>query len=143
MQGIVRRLGLIAFRMMMLLTTIRAFDNPNPTIRAPDGTIILTCSDADYQSVLRICETLLYHSVFIYIKLQLKGGNHSLPTVESGVNARRYALFDKLPETFDKATYDRIVSETNENPNTASKWIDKFIQDGRLKRTGKGSYVKI
>jgi hypothetical protein len=143
MQGIVRRLGLIAFRMMMLFTTIRAFDNPNPTIRAPDGTIILTCSDADYQSVLRICETLLYHSVFIYIKLQLKGGNHSLPTVESGVNARRYALFDKLPETFDKATYDRIVSEMNENPNTASKWIDKFIQDGRLKRTGKGSYVKI
>ena len=143
MQGIVRRLGLIAFRMMMLFTAIRAFDNPNPTIRAPDGTIILTCSDADYQSVLRICETLLYHSVFIYIKLQLKGGNHSLPTVESGVNARRYALFDKLPEAFDKATYDRIVSETNENPNTASKWIDKFIQDGRLKRTGKGSYVKI
>ena len=36
----------------------------------------------------------------------------------------------KLPDEFDKSVYDRIVSEMNENPNTAAKWIDKFIQDG-------------
>ena len=62
---------------------------------------------------------------------------------ESGVNARRYALYHKLPDEFDKSVYDQIVSEMNENASTAYKWIDKFIQDGRLKRTCKGYYVKI
>ena len=55
----------------------------------------------------------------------------------------RIALYHKLPDEFDKSVYDRIVSEMNENASTAYKWIDKFIQDGRLKRTCKGYYVKI
>jgi len=143
MQGIVRRLGLIAFRMMMLFTAIRAFDNSQLHARAPDGTIILECSEVDFNTVLCICEILLYHSVHIYLKLQPKNANNALPDIESGVNARRYALYHKLPDEFDKPIYDRIVSEMNENANTASKWIDKFIQDKRLIRTSKGNYVKI
>ena len=143
MQGIVRRLGLIAFRMMMLFTAIRAFDNPHPQSRAPDGRIILECTEEDFNTVLCLCEILLYHSVHIYLKLQPKNAFNILPDRESGVNARRYALYHKLPDEFDKSIYDRIVSEMNENANTASKWIDKFIQDKRLKRTSKGNYVKI
>ena len=110
MQGIVRRLGLIAFRI--------------------------------FNTVLCICEILLYHSIHIYLKLRLTNNRNVLPDIETGVNARRYALYHKLPDEFDKSVYDRIVSEMNENPNTAAKWIDKFIQDGRLKRTSKGNYVK-
>lgn len=143
MQGIVRRLGLIAFRMMMLFTAIRAFDNPLPQSRAPDGRIILECSEDDFNTVLCLCEILLYHSVHIYLKLQPKNTSNVLPDIESGVNARRYALYHQLPDEFDKSIYDRIVSEMNENANTASKWIDKFIQDKRLKRTSKGYYQKI
>lgn len=143
MQGIVRRLGLIAFRMMMLFTAIRAFDNPLSQSRAPDGRIILECSEVDFNTVLCLCEILLYHSVHIYLKLQPKNSCNVFPDFESGVNARRYALYHKLPDEFDKSIYDRIVSEMNENASTASKWIDKFIQDKRLKRTSKGYYQKI
>lgn len=143
MQGIVRRLGLIAFRMMMLFTAIRAFANPMPQVRAPDGRIVLECSETDFNTVLRICEILLYHSIHIYLKLRPKSTRNALPDIETGVNARRYALYHNLPDEFDKSVYDRIVSEMNENASTASKWIGKFIQDGRLKRTSKGNYVKI
>ena len=142
MQGIVRRLGLIAFRIMMLFTSIRAFDSSLPPTRTPDGRIILECSEEDFNTVLCICEILLYHSIHIYLKLRLTNNRNVLPEMETGVNARRYALYHKLPDEFDKSVYDRIVSEMNENPNTAAKWIDKFIQDGRLKRTSKGNYVK-
>ena len=102
--------------------------------------------------MLCISETLLYHSAYIYVKLSSSGIKNSLRLPESGVNARRYALYHKLPDEFDKSVYDRIfdksvydriVSEMNENASTAYKWIDKFIQDGRLKRTCKGYYVKI
>ena len=92
--------------------------------------------------MLCISETLLYHSAYIYVKLSSSGIKNSLRLPESGVNARRYALYHKLPDEFDKSVYDRIVSEMNENASTAYKWIDKFIQDGRLKRTCKGNYVK-
>lgn len=142
MQGIVRRLGLIAFRIMMLFTAIRAFDSSLPPTRTPDGRIILECSEEDFNTVLCICEILLCHSIHIYLKLRLTNNRNVLPDIETGVNARRYALYHKLPDEFDKSVYDRIVSEMNENPNTAAKWIDKFIQDGRLKRTSKGNYVK-
>ena len=143
MQGIVRRLGLIAFRMMMLFTAIRSFDPYYPKTKTSDGTMIIERSETDYHTVICICETLLYHSIHIYMKLQLKSGCNPLPAIESGVKARRYALFNKLPDEFDKTTYDRIVSKMNENPNTASKWIEKFIQDGRLQRTSKGFYQKL
>lgn len=143
MQGIVRRLGLIAFRMMMLFTALRAFATPMPQARAPDGRIVLECSETDFNTVLRICEILLYHSIHIYLELRPKSTRNVLPDIETGVNARRYALFHNLPDEFDKSVYDRIVSEMSENASTASKWIDKFIQDGRLKRTSKGNYVKI
>ena len=142
MQGIVRRLGLIAFRMMMMLTAIRAFDSFQSQTRTPDGSIVLICSEEDFNSVLCICEILLYHSIHIYLKLRLTNNRNVLPEMETGVNARRYALYHNLPNEFDKSVYDRIVSEMNENPNTAAKWIDRFIQDGRLKRTSKGNYVK-
>lgn len=142
MQGIVRRLGLIAFRIMMLFTAIRAFDSSQSQTRTPDGSIVLICSEEDFNTVLCICEILLYHSIHIYLKLRLTNNRNVLPEMEAGVNARRYALYHNLPNEFDKSVYDRIVSEMNENPNTAAKWIDRFIQDGRLKRTSKGNYVK-
>ena len=143
MQGIVRRLGLIAFRIMMLFTAIRAFGKSQPQARSPDGRIILECSETDFNTVLCICEILLYHSIYIYLKLRPKNTVNALPYTETGVNARRYALYRNLPNEFDKGTYDQTVLDMNENPNTASKWIDKFIQDGRLKRTSKGNYEKI
>ena len=143
MQGIIRRLGLIAFRMMMLFTAIRAFDKSQPQTRSPDGRIILECSEEDFNTVLCICEILLYHSIHIYLKFRPTNARNALPDIETGVNARRYALFHHLPDEFDKSVYDQTVLDMNENPNTASKWIDRFIQDGRLKRTSKGNYVKI
>ena len=141
MQGIIRRLGLIAFRMMMVFTAFRAFGQSQPQARSPDGSIILECSEEDFNTVLCICEILLYHSIHIYLKLRPTNTRNVLPDIETGVNARRYALYHHLPDEFDKSVYDQTVLDMNENPNTASKWIDRFIQDKRLKRTSKGNYA--
>lgn len=143
MQGLVRRLGLIAYRMMMLFTIIRSLGESPPKIRSPDGNLLLECTEDDFFSALCISETLLYHSAYIYVKLSSNGAKKSLPVPESGVNARRYALFSFLPESFDRATYDRIVEERKENASTASKWIEKFIEDGKLKRVEQGRYAKL
>lgn len=143
MQGLVRRLGLIAYRIMMIFTVIRAMSESIPKIRSPNGNIVLECTEEDFFSALYICETLLYHSAYIYVKLSSHGSQKPLSIPESGVKARRYSFFNYLPDTFDRATYDRIVEERNENASTASKWIDKFIEDGRLQRIEQGRYKKL
>ena len=137
-QGVIRRMGLIAFRMMMLLTTLRRL-NHLPTIRAPDDTFPLVCQEVDYQTVMTICDTIIEHSVYWYKKLTPYFGVNR----ESESLKRSERFFDLLPDTFNKNTFDSLVEQYNENPNTAIKWIDKYIKKGKLNRISQGHYEKI
>ncbi len=93
---------------------------------------------------MSICDTLLYHAVFIYQNLS---GNQSkrFNTVsqETGVYARRNTLYNMLPDTFTKKDYDAAVLTLGENGSTANKWIEAFIKDGKLSRIEQGKYRKI
>ncbi len=144
MQGIVRRLGLMAYRIMMVLTAVRTLDLDIFKLKpSADGTIHLLCEERDYTTAMDICTTLLYHSVFIYRKLAGLEQRLSTDRQEKGVAARRNAFFDLLPPSFTKKDYDTLVEEQGENASTASKWIDIFIREHRLRRTGQGNYSKI
>ena len=136
-QGVIRRMGLIAFRMMMLLTTLRRLHHL-ATNRAPDDTFPLVCQEIDYQTVMTICDTIIEHSVYWYKKLTPCFGVNR----ESESIKRSERFFDLLPDTFSKNTFDSLVEQYNENPNTAIKWIGKYIKKGKLKRTSQGNYEK-
>ncbi len=143
MQGIVRRLGLMTFRIMMVLTAVRTLDLEMYKLKpSADGTIHLLCEERDYITAMDISTTLLYHSVFIYRKLAGLEQRLSMDRQEKGVAARRNAFFGLLPLSFTKKEYDALVEEQGENASTASKWIDIFIRERRLRRTGQGCYSK-
>ena len=93
---------------------------------------------------MSICDTLLYHAVFIYQNLS---GNQSkrfnAGSQETGVYARRNILYNMLPDTFTKKDYDAAVLTLGENGSTANKWIEAFIKDGKLSRIEQGKYRKI
>ena len=82
---------------------------------------------------MNICDTLLYHAVFIYRNLS---GNQNKQTSsalqETGVATRRNTLYNILPETFTKKDYDAAVLALGENGSTAAKWIEAFINIGRF-----------
>lgn len=143
MQGVVRRMGLIAYRIMMVLTVVRHLDNVIHK-SSSDETVQLVCHEFDYSVAMSICDTLLYHAVFIYQNLS---GNQSkrFNTVsqETGVYARRNTLYNMLPDTFTKKDYDAAVLTLGENGSTANKWIEAFIKDGKLSRIEQGKYRKI
>lgn len=143
MQGIVRRMGLMAYRIMMVLTAVRTFETEMFKLpHAPDGSVHLFCQEEDFRTAMSICDTLLAHSVFIYRKL-MRTQRHSVPDQqEKSVASRRNAFFELLPETFTKKEYDALIETQNENRSTASKWIDIFIKEHRLCRTGQGIYKK-
>lgn len=62
LDGSVNRLGLIAFRIAMILTTLRAFE----TGELSD---VLTCEDVDFENALRIVDTLRRHVLRVYYRL--------------------------------------------------------------------------
>ena len=144
MQGIVRRMGLIAYRIMMVLTAVRHLENVYNVQADSNGIIQLVCQESDYFVAMNICDTLLYHAVFIYRNLS---GNQSKQTSstlqETGVAARRNTLYNMLPETFTKKDYDAAVLALGENGSTAAKWIEAFIRSGKLRRIEQGKYRKI
>ena len=153
MQGIVRRMGLIAYRIMMgliayrimmVLTAVRHLENVYNVQADSNGIIQLVCQESDYFVAMNICDTLLYHAVFIYRNLS---GNQSKQTSsalqETGVAARRNTLYNILPETFTKKDYDAAVLALGENSSTAAKWIEAFIRSGKLRRIEQGKYRKI
>lgn len=144
MQGIVRRMGLIAYRIMMVLTAVRHLENVYNVQADSNGIIQLVCQESDYFVAMNICDTLLYHAVFIYRNLS---GNQNKQTSsalqEAGVAARRNTLYNILPETFTKKDYDAAVLALGENGSTAAKWIEAFIKSGKLRRIEQGKYRKI
>ena len=124
MQGVVRRMGLIAYRIMMVLTAVRNLENVHRNSSLLDGAERLVCHEYDYSIAMNMCETLLYHAVFIYQNLL---GNQSkrfnFASQETGIYARRNTLYNMLPETFTKKDYDAAVMALGENGSTANKWI--------------------
>ena len=143
MQGIVRRMGLMAYRIMMVLTAVRTFETEMFKLpHAPDGSVHLFCQEEDFRTAMSICDTLLAHSVFIYRKLT-RIQRRSVPDQqEKSVASRRNAFLELLPNTFTKKDYDALIETQNENRSTASKWIEIFIKEHRLCRTAQGVYKK-
>lgn len=62
LEGTVNRLGLIAFRLAMILTTIRAFE-------VGEATQVMVCEDQDFYNALRIVETLKGHALKVFYQL--------------------------------------------------------------------------
>lgn len=136
MQGVVRRMGLMTYRIMMILTAVRKLDC------FPDsetGNHVLTCTDDDFETALMITDTLIGHSAEIYSSLtpfSLRG------TTGSSVTDRKLQFYDTLPLSFTRKEFDEQAVRFGYNIRTVSKWIDFYVSGRMLERTGQGNYRK-
>ena len=126
----VRRLGLITFRIAMILTSLRIIDG---------GQIsnLIVCDDSDYQSSIIMARVLLQHTAKVF---------GSLPTTESnapnGQTVIRQTFLDNLPPEFDRKTYLAVAEKLKIPAKTAEKYISKFCVGGFLKHLAHDSYGK-
>ena len=128
--GTIRRLGLITFRIAMVLTTLRIMDTRNI-----NNTIV--CSDTDFQIAMEILKVLLQHAAFVF--RQLPQATATPPTTNSNP---KMALFQALPAQFDRAKYIEIATQLQIPESTANKQIARFCNAGLLIRQTHGSYTK-
>ena len=127
----VRRLGLITFRIAMILTTLRCMDGK---AIAP----VIVCDDNDFRTARIMAQVLLKHTEKVYGNLPIIDES----TRGSGQTVIRQKFFDSLPPEFDRRTYLEIAKRLNMPPKTAEKQISRLCEKGKLKHTSHGNYSK-
>ena len=145
--GTVRRLGLITFRIAMILTTLRLMEPPPPSplsfgegpgVRPGEGPgERLTCSNPDFQTSMEIVKVLFHHAAFVFRQLPQPAAATVAPTGNP-----KQALFQALPDQFDRATYMEVASRLQIPESTADKQIARFVNAGLLTRQAHGNYRK-
>ena len=103
-----RRLGLITFRIAMVLRALRIIE---------DGDLSdpLICNETDFQTAIQIAFTLEKHAIAVFQNLpnnQLKG--------------IKLKFYNALPDNFDRQGYLTIAREIEIKDKTAEKYIAQF-----------------
>lgn len=127
----VRRLGLITFRLAMILTTLRFMDGVAITP-------VALCSDTDFRTSLIMARVLLQHTAHVF---------SNLPTAETDTashrpNVNMSSFLNSLPAEFDRQTYLSVAQQLRITPRTAESYIHRLCASGQLQHPSYGSYIK-
>lgn len=123
----IRRMGLIAFRLMMLITTLRIMEDG-------DCSTTRECEDIDFQNVLDLVAILTQHSSKVFNDLPAE------TPVASRTN-RKEKFLEMLPETFTTADYLAIAEKLTIPHKTAEGYITAFTKAGLIHREMNGKYL--
>ena len=126
--GTVRRLGLITFRIAMILTTIRILDTGE--LRSP-----LVCSDTDFNIAMEIVKVLVQHAAHVFQQLP----TDTAPKVQPN---QKQQFLNILPVEFDRQTYLSVAQKLNIPAKTAEKQIARFAKTGLINHFAQNQYRK-
>lgn len=126
--GTIRRLGLITFRLSMILSALRLMDSGE----IPDK---LICEEQDFSTALAVAETLVIHASYIF---------NQLPESEQVLKKpnKRERFYEALPPKFNRQGYLEIAGTLGIKDKTAQGYITNFVKGGLLHRDEKDSYFK-
>jgi hypothetical protein len=112
----VRRLGLITYRIAMILTTLRIYD---------DGNISTTmvCNDADFRTALAMVNVLLQHTAKVFQTLPQQNPQ---PASAPEPELLRRQFLDQLPPEFNRQTYLAVAQKLGIPPKTAENHIKRL-----------------
>lgn len=128
----VRRLGLITFRIAMVLTSMRMLD-------LQPRTNLITCSETDFTTAIAIARVLVEHSAKVYGQLPKTASW----TKEQQPNLIVNQFYEALPSDFTRSDYIKIAESINLSSATAKRYITNEIASGRLLRVQSGRYKKV
>lgn len=118
-----RRLGLVTFRIAMVLRTLRIPEDgeySNPII----------CNETDFQTAIQIAFTLEKHAIAVFQNLP----NNDLKGV-------KLKFYNALPDNFNRQAYLAVSKELGIKDKTAEKYIGQFKENELLEHEH-NSYTK-
>ena len=129
-QSIVKRLGIILFRLCMIFTAIRKFETN-------DHHKEIYCSDTDFETALTLIKTYLQHSIIMFENLPKQGEQGPF---KSGENKKLF--YDALPNEFQRKEAVEIAVNFNIKERTADNFL-KACLGKYLIKSDTGLYKKI
>lgn len=126
--GTVRRLGLITFRIAMILTTLRIMEHGE--VHSP-----LVCSDTDFAIAMEIVKVLVQHAAHVFQQLPTDTATKVLPN-------QKQQFLNMLPAEFDRQTYLAVAEELKIPAKTAEKQIARFAKTGLINHFAQNQYRK-
>jgi Protein of unknown function (DUF3987)/BT4734-like, N-terminal domain len=132
-RGPVVRLGLILFRIAMVLSVVRHGWNMMMQLESSQQKI--KCSDDDFNTSMAIVQTLLHHTVNVYGKLKKKG------TIKRDKNLKD-KFYHNLPSKFDRSKWIEIASLMGIKEKTAEHYISLFVKEGKITKPQHNHYEK-
>lgn len=127
-QSFVHRMGLIGYKIGMILTILRVIENKtlNSTIE---------CSDTDFDIVLSLMNTYIHHTATVYQLLPKKSNNK-----EQGENL---VIYNSLPATFSRSEIMPKLDEWRISMRTLDYRLEQWVRKGLLEKLAQGHYKKI
>ena len=127
--SIVRRSGLISFRIALILTVLRIMETG-------DLSTELECNDQDFKTALNIAEVLLKHSDKVYTQMPKKEKFNKSKNI-------RQQFLDVLPKTFDRNQYLETAEKLSIHAKTAEGYIKKFVEANLLDHHKHNHYINL
>lgn len=112
--GVVYRLGLILYRICMIFTALRKFENA-------ELVNVYICSDNDFEIALKVVKTYLSHSILMFNNLPEQGENI---VFQGGDNKRK--LYDSLPDQFTR----KEAIAHGQKFNLSARSVDELLRMG-------------
>lgn len=123
----IHRLGLITFRIAMVLTSLRLDSE-----KIKQTTMI--CSDDDFETSIEIARVVLIHAYKVWMgfpKRRVPGGT-----------MKKHDYYNCLPQQFDRTVFLEIATQMYIPHKTAEKYISNWCKEGKLKHLDYGKYSK-
>ena len=127
--SIVKRLGIIMYRIAMIFTALRKFEND-------DTSAVATCTDEDFDIAITLAQLYLDHSVFMFHNLPRQD---QLNIFKGGSNKQHF--YDELPKQFKRAEAIELGKKHGIGERTIDNLLKKLL--GKyLKQESYGIYSK-
>jgi hypothetical protein len=128
--SIVKRLGLIQYRIAMLFTAMRKFENG-------EAEQIVICTDEDFTTAMQLVKIYLQHSLLMFNNLPKQGEATQFKT---GDNKRK--CFEALPQTFTRQQAVTIGSQFSLSARTVDDLLKSLVPQ-YLSKPKAGTYQKV
>ncbi len=127
----IRRMGLITYRIAMVLSILRMVEEKE----FPE---LLYCHDIDFECTMIISKVLIQHTERVYKELS----NHDLNRPASESQSRKAQLLNILPDEFDTASAQELAAKLNIPRRTVERYLSEWRKEGTLTKIAFGQYAK-
>lgn len=128
--SIVKRLGLILYRMAMLFTALRKFENAEAAEQ-------VECTDIDFNTAIRLAEIYLQHSILMFNNLPKQ---QNATVFQTGDSKRKF--FEALPNEFTRAQAVELGKQHKLSPRSVDDLLHNATP-GILTKPKAGHYQKV